>query len=125
MINAKRKLPKICQDYRVIAHRQDYRDKKTTSVQVPNDNHSVESYINGLSHGLDEIPLIKNLCTTQDNHIKVPLAVPQGSEFVQSRLSQRLMDYQRHEVSELTIIKDCPKESQLLFRITQLSRKCC
>ena len=114
MINAKRKLPKICQDYRDIAHRQDYRDKKTTSVQVPNDNHSVESYINGLSHGLDEIPPKKNLCTTQDNHIKIPLAVPQGSGFVQSRLSQRLMDYQRHEVSELTIIKDCPKESQLL-----------
>ena len=103
MINAKRSLPKICQDYRDIAHRQDYRDKKTTSVEVPNDNHSVESRMNGLSHGLHEIPLIKNLCTTQDNHIKVPLAVPPGSGFVQSRLSQRLMDYQRHEVSELTM----------------------
>lgn len=103
MINAKRKLPKICQDYRDIAHRQDYRDKKTTSVEVPNDNHSVESYINGLSHGLHKIPVIKDLCTTQDNHLKVPLAVTPGSGFVQSRLSQRLMDYQYHEVSELTM----------------------
>lgn len=103
MINAKRNLPKICQDYRDNAHRQDYRDKKTPSVKVPDDNHSVESHINGLSHGLHKIPLIKNLCTTQDNHIKVPLAVPPGSGFVQSSLSQRSMDYQRHEVSKLTM----------------------
>ena len=103
MINAKRKLPKICQDYSNIAHRQDYRHKKTASVKVPNDNHSVESRMNGLSHGLHEIPLIKNLCTTQENHIKVPLAVPSGSGLVQYRLSQRSMDYQRHEVSKLTM----------------------
>ena len=103
MINAKRNLPKICQDYRDTAHRQDYRDKKTPSVKVPDDNHSVESHINGLSHGLHKIPLIKNLCTTQDNFIKVPLAVSPGSGFVQFSLSQRSMDYQRHEVSKLTM----------------------
>ena len=58
--------------------------------------------MSGLSHGLHGIPLINTPFTTQDNHIKVHLAVPQGSAFVPSRPSQGLMDYQNHEVSKLT-----------------------
>ena len=62
-----------------------------TSVEVPNDDHSVESRMNGLGHGLHGIPLINTPFTTQDNHIKVHLAVPQGSAFVPSRPSQGLL----------------------------------
>ena len=56
-----------------------------------------------LSHGLQEIPLINTPFNTQDNHVKVHVAVPQGSAFVPCRPSQSLMDYQNHEVSKLTM----------------------
>ena len=78
-----------------------YQDKKTTSAEVPIDDHSVESNINGLRNRLRGNFLINAPFPTQDNHIKAHLAVSQGSAFVPSRPSQVLLNHQGHEVSEL------------------------
>lgn len=78
-----------------------YQDKQTASAEVPNDDHSVDSSINGLSNRLHGNFLMNAPFRTQDNHIKAHLAVSQGSAFVPSRPSQGLLNYQGHEVSEL------------------------
>ena len=84
-----------------------YQDKKTASAEVPTDDHSVESSINGLRNRLHGNFLINAPFATQDNHIKAHLAVSQGSAtFVPSRPSQGLLKHQGHEVSELIYKKN-------------------